>query len=311
MVTSSLNPLVVKSGLDKLFYAEYNTAERPEYAGANDTAVFNQYDSSKGSETIAEFKGVGEWSARTELQVPTEAQPQVLYSMTYTNAALAKGVKVGKHLFDDDQNAMVDMMVRDFARKGKISRDKDAMGLYRGGFATTGGDSVAIFSASHPIASGTQSNLITTKLSESTLNTAIIALQEMKGRDGALQGNEPYCLLVSPSNFKRAAILLNSELRPNTPNNDSNWYSSGYGIYLKMSPFIGTSQGGSDDYWFLLSRNHGMLRFNHQETVTNIIDWRVREDMTYYYNGEFRQTVGAAHPFGILASTGATGSYDA
>jgi hypothetical protein len=303
-VTSALNPNVVKSGLDALFFKEYNIDEFPYVATANDPLVFYQYASSRASETIEEFKGAGEWSPRAETAKPAEKQPLATNSQTYANEAIAAGIEISKHLVDDDQNQMYMKTIRDFAMTGRISRDKDAMSLYRDSFTSTGGDGQFYFDTDHPITGGTMSNKLTVALSEANLNTAVVNLGEQEGRDGLIRGYTPHCLLVPYALFKTACEITDSELRSGTANNDMNVFSTKYGIYIKTSPYLGTAAGGNDAYWWLLSRNHGMIRFDREEINTNLIDWRIRENRTYYYNGEFRQTVGQSDPFGAIGSTG-------
>lgn len=310
MVTNQLNSNVVKTFLDGLFFPEFNLNENPEIAQAEDALIFMQEKSNKAQETLEQFKGIGDWDARGELQVAAEAQPQSLYTQTFVNAELAKGVTLSGRFFDDDQHAMVSMVVRDFANKGKAAKNKDAFSVYRD-FTTTYGDGKALFSTTHPVVGGTQSNLETAKLSESSLNTLIVDLATAKELDGVVIGRMPHCLLVNISNYKRASIILDSELRGGTANNDLNVYSTKYNLYLKATPYIGTVAGGSDDYAFLLARNHGIMRFLRQDVKTKIIDRSVRENDSYYYFGNFRQSVGPVSWVGTVATNGTTGSYDA
>lgn len=309
-VTNSLNPDVVKTYLDGLFYPEWDLDSHPEIAEADDAFVFNQMTSDKAQETLDEFKGVGDWEARAELQDAPEGQPQAINTYTFTNAELAKGVTISGRFFDDDQHNMVSMIMKDFAAKGRAAKNKDAFAVYRTGFSTAIGDGVALF-GSHTITGGTQSNTGTAKLSESSLNTAIVALAEMKERDGVILGRMPHCLLTATAHYKNAAIICDSELRSGTANNDYNVYSSKYGIYIKTTPYIGTAAGGSDDYWFLLARNHAIMRFLRQDVKTTMVDRAVTKNDSYFYRGSFRQSVGAASYVGAYGSQGTTGSYDA
>lgn len=312
MITSALNPNVVKTALDELFFAEYNFPEHPGYASAEDSSVFMQMDSSKAAEVTEELRSSGYWATRNELATPDEAQPMSVYQQTFTNAALAKGVKISKHFMDDDQHGMWEKIVRDFAQLGRKSKDRNAFSVYRTGFTQTYGDSQFLFDTDHPIVGGTQSNKDTIKLTETNFNTAIVALIDQKGRDGTVAGSSPESLLVATANYKRACIILDSKQRAGTANNDANVYSDKYRIMLKFSPFIGSAESdGDDDYWFLLTRNHGIVRFKRQDVQTRLIDWRQREDMSYYYSGEFRQSVGAMSYVGAWGSTGAAGEYDA
>jgi len=311
-VLNSLNSNVVKTYLDGIFLPEFNLQDNPEIATAEDPFIFNQYKSDKAQETLEEFKGIGDWETRGELQVPAEAQPQSIYTQSFVNAELAKGVTLSGRFFDDDQHAMVSMVARDFATKGRAAKNKDAISVYRGAFATTTyGDGVYLCSASHPITGGTQSNTSTVKLSEANLNTGIVALAEAKERDGVQVGRMPNALLVTTANYKRASIILDTELRSGTANNDLNVYSTKYQLWLKATPYLGTVAGGSDDYWFLLAKNHGVVRFLRQDVKTTIIDRTLRENDSYYYRGQFRQAVGAISFVGVWGSTGTTSSYDA
>lgn len=243
--------------------------------------------------------------------MPAEAQPQSIYTQSFVNTELAKGVTLSGRFFDDDQHAMVSMIARDFATKGRAAKNKDAMSVYRTAFTTTYGDNVALCAATHPVTGGTQSNTSTVKLSEANLNTAIVALAEAKERDGVMVGRMPNALLVTTANYKRASIILDTELRSGTANNDMNVYSTKYQLWLKATPYLGTNAGGSDDYWFLLAKNHGVVRFLRQDVKTTIIDRTLRENDSYYYRGQFRQAVGAISFVGLWGSTGTTSSYDA
>jgi hypothetical protein len=309
---SSLNPDVIKSGLDKLFYPEFDLPSRPEIADANDPDVFMQMDSTKASETLEEFQGVGAWVTRNEEDVADEAQPQSKYSTTFTNGALAKGVKIPKRFWDDDQHNMVELMIQNFAERGRSSRDKDAFSVFRNGFTTTYGDSQYLFDTDHPTTPGsTASNKATVKLSEGGLQTVIVQMEEMADRDGEISGRVINCILVPPYLFKKGSIILDSKLRSGTANNDANFYSDKYGILLKKSQWLGAAAGGHDDYWYALARHHGIIRFNREEINTRMIPWEKREDRCNFYDGEFRQSVGAISYVGAIGSDGSTGSYDA
>lgn len=317
MMTNALNPDIVKTLLDDVFFPEFNLTSLPEIATADDAIIFHQYVSDKAQESMEEFKGIGEWTVRAELQNPSESQPQSLYLYSFVNDELARGLELSGRLFDDDQHAVVDHLAREFALKGRMSRDKMAMGAYRTGFSTIYGDAVALFAANHPIDGGVQTNIISDpngnaspKLSEFALQGGINTLALMKERDGSFIGRLPYFLLADITNYKRASIILESELRAATANNDQNVYSTKYNMYLKVSPYIGAQAGGSNDYWFLGAQSHPVVRFSRKDVNTTIIDRSVRQNDSYYYRGQLRQSVGAASYVGIAGSAGTYGSYD-
>lgn len=316
MLTSALSPNVVKTALDELFKAEYNFMDRPEYPSAMNPRVFMQASSSKASETVEALKGPGYFSVRGELSTPDEKQPIATNQVTFTHLNYAAGTKISKNFFDDDQHNMWQSVAREFGLAGRKSRDLHAFEVYRSGFSRTYGDGVALF-GSHTINGGTQSNTSTIKITEPNLDTAIQALLTQKGLDGTIAGSTPSCILVTQARLKGTAIILDSELRSASSDNDANIYSSRYGIMLYATPWTGASvsaganiTAGDDDYWFLLSRMHGITRYNRQDIETRLIDWKIREDETYYYSAEFRQSVGARDWVGSWGSTGADGTYD-
>lgn len=87
----------------------------------------------------------------------------------------------------------------------------------------TGGDGVALVSASHPVIGGTQSNVLTSAaLSQTSLEQAIITIRQAADSRGKKIRLVPKQLIVHPSNMLQAEVLLKSVLRAGTANNDLN-----------------------------------------------------------------------------------------
>lgn len=317
MVTNALNPNIGKltsTGLDKLFFMYYDADKRPEYVTADDSLVYNQYNSERGSETIEELVGVGPLELRGELNKAGNGNPRSTNTITYVHETWSKGIELSEEFQSDDQFMAVDKMIKSLAMNARISRDKNAMGVYRRGLAATEliGDGKALFANDHPIANGTVDNLITTAAGESALTEANIALLNQKNPDGEVGGHLAAFLLTQPTDFARWSRILKTTLRPGTANNDINFYSSEYGIVLKMSQFLGSAvSGGNDNYWVLGSNNHGVVRWNRKNTETRHIPGTIRENHSDYFDVEYRQSVGAASYMGLVGSTGATGTKDA
>lgn len=90
--------------------------------------------------------------------------------------------------------------------------------------AYAGGDGVALNSASHPIASGTFSNLLTTaaNLSQTSLEQMLIQIRNAVDNNGKRIRLTPTQIVTGPSNVFQAQVLLESALRTGTANNDIN-----------------------------------------------------------------------------------------
>ena len=87
-----------------------------------------------------------------------------------------------------------------------------------------GGDGVPLNSASHPIVSGTFSNLLTTaaNLSQTSLEQMLIQIRQAVDNNGKKIRLNPLKLVVAPGNTFQAEVLLKSVLRAGTANNDIN-----------------------------------------------------------------------------------------
>ena len=87
-----------------------------------------------------------------------------------------------------------------------------------------GGDGVVLNSASHPIASGTFSNLLTTPaaLSQTSLEQMLIQIRNAVDNNGKRIRLTPKKIVTGPSNVFQAEVLLKSVLRAGTANNDIN-----------------------------------------------------------------------------------------
>jgi len=93
---------------------------------------------------------------------------------------------------------------------------------FNGSYA--GGDGVSLVNSSHPIASGTFSNVLTTaaNLSQTSLEQMLIQIRNAIDNNGKRIRLTPTKLVLSPSNVFQGEVLLKSVLRAGTGNNDIN-----------------------------------------------------------------------------------------
>ncbi len=303
---SALNPNIVKTALDKVFFPVFNGDMHPGLVTAESSAVFNQETTDKAAEIAEIFKGSGLWDQRAEEQDVPQGQFQVGNTKTFTVTNFAKSLDVSKNLFDDDQFNVINKAVTDMARKGRMTRDKNAFAVYRNAFTTAlTADGAALVSDSHTTLGGfTVDNKMTAALSESSLNDAIVMLVEQLSQDGVISGSMPKTLVVPPKLFKLACEITESELRSGTGNNDENVYSTKYNIEVAMSPWLGAAAGGSDTAWFLIGDNHTITRWVRQDMKTDIVDYKYQRNNNYIYKGEYREVVGAMDYVGVVGSDG-------
>lgn len=300
------NPSLGKSGLDAIVFEEYNKARRPEFGSVLDPKIFNQVPVTDRNAMVMEtFRGVGKFSERAESQDAARDSVEVANTATYKMLNFDKDVAISKNKWDDRLYNDIELMMRDVGRKAQISREDFGMGLFRDAFAgatfkTAAG--VAPVSDSHTTISGdTVDNKLTAALSESSLNSAIVALRTMKDESGVVGGYEPSVLLVPAALYKTACEILDSELRSGTGNNDLNVYSSKYGIELRTSQYLDSS---STTAWFLLGDFHTIMRFERQGLETALTDWTVNPNRDYIYKAGYREQYGIQSFAGLVGSTG-------
>lgn len=306
-MNSSLNPDVVLTDLDSVFYPEYNIQEHPGYATAQTAALFNQGSAESSAVIMELFGGAGAWELTAEEQNLPQGDPRISEKKTFTVTKYAKMVKIPKEFYDDNMHGAYEGMVKNFALRARTTRDRNAFALYRNSFTTeTTADSVAWFSNSHTNKVGdTVDNLATGALADATLNTMMVQLAEQKSQDGEIDGHVASVLLVPIALFKTACEITKSTLRSGTANNDMNYYSELYpGLMVYTSPFLGLAAGGSDTAHFLLSRNHSANRWVRDAVSTDLVDYRISDNDVYKYKGRFREALGVMSYDGAVGSTG-------
>lgn len=304
--SSALNPNVVKTALDDVFDPEFNGDKAPNIATAETAAVFKQDTASSSAVIMELFGGSGAWEQTAEEQDLPLGTPRITNTKTFSVVKFAKAIDIPKEFFDDNKHGSYEMMVRNFARRARTTRDKNAFAIFRGAFATaTTSDAAYLCSDSHTNINGdTVDNLLTATLSESSLNDAIVMLAEQKSQDGEIDGQVPSTLVVPAKLYKTACEICESELRSGTGDNDMNVYSDKYGIKIFTSPYLGAAAGGSDTAWFLLSDNHSITRWVRESVNTNLVPYENSRNDVYTYKGRFREVVGAMSYEGIVGSSG-------
>jgi hypothetical protein len=309
-VTDQLNSLVVKTEIDEVFNQEFNFINKqPGFASVSTPEIFKQMTIDNAAHIEAVLSGAGGyWNEKGEEQDTQLASPRVTNKTTYTAVTFAKGIQLSKEFWDDNMHGTWSKMVSDFARNGRITREREGFGLYRNSFTTTlTADGSAFISTSHTlIDGGTQSNEVTSNppLSPDALNSAMTILMEMKSQDGVIAGCVGSDLLVPPKLFKKATEIVESALLADTANNNMNVYSSTYGIRVWTSNQLGAAAGGSDTAWWLLSSNHAVTRYIREDINTVLVDWKFTSNNNYIYKAVYREVYGVVDYVGAVGSDG-------
>lgn len=307
MFTEALNFAVVQTELDTVFYQNFDyDSNFPSIATAKTGELFKPVQTTLAAYIEEIYKGSGLYPIVGEVAPVPLSTPRITNKLTTLVKDFASAIEISKDLFDDNMHNVWSKTVADFAIKARVTQDDNAFRLFRNAFTTTlTADGVSFINAAHPlIGGGTQSNLVTGALSQTTLNNAIVSLRQQKDQSGVIMGNVPSCLLVPSQLFKLAIEITESALISDSGNNALNVYRSAYGISVYSTPYLGAAAQGSDTAWFLLSRNHGVSRLLRQGIQTALRDWSQSINRTYLYQANFREEVFVPDYVGVVGSTG-------
>ena len=169
----------------------------------------------------------------------------------------ALGFQITEEMQDDDLTGIMRQMPAQLGNAAFLTKELQWWDLLNSGFVTTnrsGLDSLALFSASHtrPDASGTDSNLGSGALTETTLRAAILAYKNMKDQKGYPMIMMPKVLLIPPELEWKAKELLLSPLQADTADNNVNVFD-GEGVRYHVAHWFTSTTA-----WFLLADEHDL-----------------------------------------------------
>lgn len=307
--TEAQNFSIVQTELDKVFFQQFDyDSTFPGVAHATTGDIFKPQDTTHAAWIQSINKGSGLFPAIGETVAVPLSTPHVTNKQTTAILTFAQGISISKQLFDDNMHGVWAADVADFAEQAKNTQDQNSFRVFRNGFTTElTADGVTFFNSAHPlIGGGTQSNTGTAALTPTSLNDAITNLVEQKNQAGVISGNSPAVLLVPPALWKHAREITDSALIADSGNNNVNVYRSALGITVWTSHWLGAAAGGSDTAWFLLAKRHGVTRLIRQGIETALTPWQYSNNLTYWYQANFREEVFVADYAGAFGSTGTT-----
>jgi len=233
-------------------------------------SYFQMETSDKAYEEIAEVTGFGLAAAKAEgasIQYDTDGEG---YKTRFTNVTYGLGYIVTREALEDNQyKSLSERRASELARSMGATKSIVHANVLNRGFSGSylGGDGVALFSASHPTASGNQSNLLTAAdLSEAALESAATAIMTMQNARGIVVGAKPRTLIIHPSEWANAMRILESDLQSGaktdatSTNNVNALKVRGVVDQIVMDPYLTDT-----DAWFLTTDlPYGLLSFQRR-----------------------------------------------
>lgn len=293
------------AALDPTFRAIFNETET-QFQTMHDK-IFHVQNSNKAFEKDTALSGIGQLEETPELgAIPYEdATPG--WDVTYVHRKFAKGRMVSQEMIDDEKFNMIAKLPRSLANAKMRTKEQAAADVFNfgftaggGGLATfTGGDSKALFATDHVNRAGdvTQSNRITTPLSQTSLQAVVTAMKTRRDSKNQIIGFQPDTLLV-PTNLEfTARAILESTQVMGSNNNDINPIKGA--LNLVVWPFLTSATA-----WFVLdSKAHELNFFNRKDDGVKgpVYDF---DNEAAKWKAVCRFSVGFSDYLGVYGSTG-------
>lgn len=182
------------------------------------------------------------------------------------HAVYALGYRISKEMRDDDQHGIVNQLPEDLADSAKDHMERIAWDVINDGYTGTrhtGLENEVLFSATHSLikTGGTASNILAPPiaLSQSGLEAVMNLADTTTSDEGRFQNLMMDILLIHPNLQHTANILLQTERKPNSANNDINTVSSSMnGLRPLKVPYLSSttrwsvhaSPGSNSLMWF-------------------------------------------------------------
>ena len=225
-------------------------------------------------------------------QVGTKTYSQVSYKEALPITTLMKA-------FDN-----YGVVIEEASKQGyraRLTMDKVGAEVLNNAFTSeTTWDGAYLYSASHSIGQtgSTQSNLVTGQLTESTLNTAITNLRNMKDHNNQVMGLTPKTLVVAPAFAKKAFELTASQGSPESANRNSNFFNT-----LGLNVVVWEQLSDSDSFFVMADKM--FTYFRYLVGIAPKMEFiRRPETGNQEYQCEFAVTAGCPDYLGTFGSSG-------
>jgi len=290
----------LQAGLNTVWGLEYNSY--PEEW----KRIFRIENSKKAFEEDVLTTGFGAAVVKPEGSAVTYDDAAEAWTSRYTHEELALAFSITEQAIEDNlYMTMGAKYSRALARSMQHAMEIKGAAVLNNGFSSSyvGGDGVAFFSASHPLAGGgTFSNLLSTPadLSETSIEDLLIQIRKTKDDRGIPIALKAVDLVIPPELEFTASRILDSALRTNTADNDINAINK-KGIFGRDAVVI-TRLTDQDAFFIKTDATDGMKMFNRVPVQTKMEPEFNTGNMRF--KARTRISFGWSDPRGCFASQG-------
>ena len=194
-------------GLNAIFGLEYGEVNNEHQA------IYEVENSDRAFEEEVLFTGFGTAPTKGEGAAVSYDDAQESYTARYTAETVALAFAITEEAMEDNlYDTFAKLRAKGLARAMANTKQVKGANIFNNSFTDTIGDGVAFFSDSHPtVADGLQDNLLAASdLAESTLETALTAIQKTKDDRGILIGASAVSLHIPVDYWAVADRVLSS-----------------------------------------------------------------------------------------------------
>ena len=237
------------------------------------TEIFEKHTSDKAVEIDVETKLLGLAAIRQEGAGTQFQDMGQRFITTYVHKYTSIGFIITRQAMKDNlYQSRFPQQAK--ALKNSMAQTKEVLGasILNNGFSSSYpiGDGQSVFSTAHPIDTGTYANTFTTQadLNETSLQDAIVAIQQFKDQAGLIVMTKPEKLIVPPQLQWQANRLLNSQFRTGTANND---ISAVYNVSAIPEGYRVNQFMTDTNAWFILTdADNGFKYYDRESLETSV-----------------------------------------
>lgn len=289
-------------GLNALFGLEY-----ARY-GEEHREIYETETSERSFEEETKLSGFSAAPVKNEGNAIAYDNAQEAWTARYTHETIALGFSLTEEAIEDNlYDSLSARYTKALARAMAYTKQVKSANVLNNGFNTSGsyngGDSVPLFSASHPLVSGgTNSNIPSTPtdLNETSLENAVIQIAAWTDERGLLIAAKPKKLVVPPALQFVSTRLLETELRVGTADNDINAIKNNGSIPegYTINHFLTDANA-----WFLTTDVPNGMKHFVRTPLQNSMDGDFDTGNVRYKSRE-RYSFGWSDPLGMFGSEG-------
>lgn len=203
------------------------------------------------------------------------------FKATFTHGKVALGIQISQELLEDDLFSEVRLRSEALADAVRQKVETDAASVFNNGFSggSSGPDGAQLFSASHVREDGgssSESNTTTLALSDANLDTVLVNFQDTTGTKGETINLYPDLMVVPIELETTARVLLDSEGRTGTTNNDINVWRGSFDLFVWQYLT-------DNNNWFLLDRRNNPLHWFWRRKVAIKRDDKISSEIARWY----------------------------